>query len=576
MSVQPDEIRASDVSYMPIVAAYVKELGIVEEVNRLCPTKSEVNAGQVVLALILDTLSGRSPLYKLEQSFVHQDMELLFGEYISPSKFNDDAVGRTMDALFEAGTGLILTAAAVNAVKRYDLQTQCVHHDTTSLSVYGEYDLYQDPNHSHPFHITRGFNKDHRADLKQIVQSLLCVDRGIPVSSKLVNGNESDKVINRNLLNEVSEKMRQLGQYDPVYVADSALVTKENMDLLSDKTKGCRFVTRFPRTYKECPEAVRRAIEHNTWKDLGILSPQRAAGKRKPAHYLCFETDVELYGRRYRALVVHSDALDKKSVKKFERAVEQDKADLTKILTAQQKISYACLLDAQRALSRIPRGKFHYVVGEIHEVPRYPTGRPKAESTRIPLRIDYRLVFRIEKDEGAMSRAQREAGCFVLLTNVPKEGPRSMDSYELLATYKAQDTIERNFGFLKDEAIVNSLFLKTPARIEVLGLVLVLSLMVWRLMESTMRLSLERSGSSVEGWDKKPTHRPTSLMITMMFLSMVVIRTPDRRFLANGLNARQQKYLEILGVSHQVFTDPQALRGAGVSREKVSWDTRRF
>jgi transposase len=122
-----------------------------------------------------------------------------------------------------------------------------------------------------------------------------------------VNGNESDKVINRNLLNEVSEKMRQLGQDDPVYVGDSALVTKDNLDLLSDKNKGCRFVTRFPRTYKECLEAVRRAVEHGTWQDLGILSPQRATAKRKPAHYHCFETDVKLYGRRYRALVVYLD-----------------------------------------------------------------------------------------------------------------------------------------------------------------------------------------------------------------------------------------------------------------------------
>jgi len=66
MSGGPDEIRASDVSLLPIVASYVKRLGIVDEVNRLCPTKSGVQAGQVVLALILNTISGRSPFYKLE------------------------------------------------------------------------------------------------------------------------------------------------------------------------------------------------------------------------------------------------------------------------------------------------------------------------------------------------------------------------------------------------------------------------------------------------------------------------------------------------------------------------------
>jgi transposase len=553
MTFRPEEIRAGDVSFLPIIAAYVNKLGIVDEVNRLCPTMSDLSAGQVVKALILDTLSGRSPLYRIEQSFIHQDMELLFGEDISPSKFNDDAVGRCMDALFDTGTGMILTAAVLSAFKQYNLETQNVHHDTTSVTVHGDYDLYQDSNHNHPFVINRGFNKDHRHDLKQIVHSLLCVDRGIPVSAKLVNGNESDKVINKNLLGEVSKKMRELGQDDPIYVADSALVTEDNLDLLNDKDKGCRFITRLPRTYKECREVVTRAVEQNQWTEIGTISPQRASAKRKPAHYRCFESEVVLYGRRYRALVFHSDALDKKSVKKFERQMELDKTDLTKIKKDHEKIIYACLPDAQRALSRLPRGKFHCIAGEICEVYHYPKGRPKDDEVRTPTRIDYQLDLRIEPDEKAISPSQQEAGCFVLLTNILEH---SMTSYDILATYKAQDMVERNFGFLKDEAIVNSLFLKTPARIEVLGLILVLSLMVWRLMERTMRLSLQISGSKVQGWDKKPTSSPTSLMITNMFLSMVVIRTPEKRFLANGLNATQLEYLKILDVSHRVFIDP--------------------
>ncbi len=68
MGDQPEEMRASDVGVLPVVAEYVKRLGIVDEVNRLCPSKRGVTAGQVMLALILDTISGRTPLYKLEQS----------------------------------------------------------------------------------------------------------------------------------------------------------------------------------------------------------------------------------------------------------------------------------------------------------------------------------------------------------------------------------------------------------------------------------------------------------------------------------------------------------------------------
>lgn len=573
MSVRPEEIQAADVGFLPIIAAYVKRLGIVDEVNRLCPTRSDVNAGQVVLALILDTLSGRSPLYKLERSFVGLDMELLFGENIPPSKLNDDVVGRTMDALFDAGTGLILTAVALSAVKQYTLVTQASHHDTTSVSVYGDYDLYQDANHGHPFVITRGFNKDHRPDLKQIIHSLLCVDLGIPVAARMVNGNESDKVINRNVLSEVAEKMRQLGQEDPIYVGDSALVTEENLNLLADPKKGCRFITRLPRTYNECRDVVAWSVEREEWSDLGTISPQRPTAKRKPAHYHCFEAEVDLYGRRYRALVVHSDALDNKSVKKIERQIEQDKADLTKLKAEHEKISYACIPDAHRALSRLPRGRFHRLAGEMRQVPHFPRGRPKAGDERIPTRIDYRLTLRLEPDQESIARAQREAGCFVLLTNILKEGKRGMGSYDLLATYKRQDMVERNFGFLKDQAIVNSLFLKTPARIEALGLILVLSLMVWRLMERSMRLSLEADSTTIEGWDKKATSRPTSLMIVMMFSSMVVIRIRDRRFLANGLSATQQRYLEILGVSHRVFTHPHPEDIRTPFPDTKSWET---
>ncbi len=351
------------------------------------------------------------------------------------------------------------------------------------------------------------------------------------------------------------------------------MVTQDNLELLADEEKGCRFITRLPRTYKECREVVAQAAAQERWEDLGVISPQRSTPKRKPAHYYGYEAEVTLYGRRYRALVVHSDALDKKSAKKLESEAAQDNNQLMRLKEEQEKISYACLPDAQRALTRLPRGRFHRMSGEVYEVAHYPKGRPKAGEDRVPARIDYRLSLRLELDEEALTRRRYEAGCFALLTNIAQEGPRGMASYGLLATYKAQDAVERNFGFLKDDAIVNSLFLKTPARIEVLGLVLVLSLMVWRLMERTMRRCLQERGGVVEGWDKKTTSRPTSLMIVMMFLSMVVIRIHNKRILANGMSQRQRAYLDILGVPPGVFTEPQSPPRVEPCEHGRSWET---
>jgi hypothetical protein len=54
--------------------------------------------------MILDTLSGRSPLYRLEEFFTHQDTALLLGKAVPPEAFQDDTVGRVLERLYATGT----------------------------------------------------------------------------------------------------------------------------------------------------------------------------------------------------------------------------------------------------------------------------------------------------------------------------------------------------------------------------------------------------------------------------------------------------------------------------------------
>jgi transposase len=487
-----ESIRASDMRYLPIVSAYARTLGVVEEIDRLCSHERGISPGRVVLALMVDALSGRTPLFRLPQAFAKVDTELLLGEAIPPEKLNDDAVGRVLDRLYEVGASKVLAAVALRAVKLFDLDTTHVHHDTTSHSVYGDYDLYGEEAPDQPFVITFGFSKDHRSDLKQLVHCLICVDDGISIYSKCENGNLSDKTVNRNLIPKMMERMAELGQDNFLYVADSALVTPENLALMDDWTSGFRFVSRLPASYKECGRAIAKAVMQDSWHDLGTLSEEPATSKRKPAHYHGFETMVDLYGVWYRALVLHSDAYDERRAKKLERTLERDKVEVERIASEQEKIEYACRPDAQAAVSRLPKGRFHELAGRIEERPIYTTGRPKADGTRKIRRTTYRLKIDLRPREDAIASARKEAGCFVLITNEPEEAVGGLTSRELLRAYQDQHSVEKNFGFLKDPVIVNALFLKSPRRIEALGLVLVLALMVWRLMERTMRNLPER------------------------------------------------------------------------------------
>jgi transposase len=512
-------------------------------------------------------------LYRLERSFEKMDLELLLGVDVPASKLNDDAVGRTLDRLYEVGTGKVLSAVALRAVKMFGLDTSRVHHDTTSVNVSGDYDVYNNPDHEHPFVITFGFSKANRFDLKQLVHSLLCVDHGIPIYSKYENGNASDKVVNKDLMSRIVDKMRELGERNFLVVVDSAGVTKENLVLCSDPETWFLLLSRLPASYKECGAAISKAVEQDQWEDLGVLSEQSAGPARPSAHYKGFETVVTLYGIEFRALVVHSSAHDKRRTKKLERLMEQDLSNLAKAKTEKEKIEYACLPDAMAARSRLPKGQFHRLSATVEKVPKYGRGRPKKDGTKNLIGMRYRLQIEIERREQAIFKAEKEAGCFVLLTNVPVEGENGVGSKDLLVAYKAQDTIERNFGFLKDDLIVNSLFLKTPARIEALGLILVLTLMVWRLMERTMRLSLSQRGATVTGWEKRQTARPTSFMMTTHFPSVIVIRTDSGRFLSEPLSPVQLAYIAALGLSPEIFVCPDRTCPNRSKRCLKSWET---
>jgi hypothetical protein len=135
----PPEIEVYPVHHLPIIKAYADQLGLVGLINHYVPTEMEVDAGTIVLGLVLDTLSGRSPLYRLEEFFAAQDTELLLGKAVPASACNDDAVGRGLDRLYDFGTLKLFTACAVRAAARFGLERRYVHFDTTCRSAWGDY-----------------------------------------------------------------------------------------------------------------------------------------------------------------------------------------------------------------------------------------------------------------------------------------------------------------------------------------------------------------------------------------------------------------------------------------------------
>ena len=117
----PFTIEVYPVQHLPIIKAYADQLGPVGLINYYIPTEMNVDAGTVVLGLVLDTLSGRSPLYRLAEFFAQPDTALLLGQAVPPQAFTDATVGRGLDRLYACGPRRLLTACAVRAVMRFGL-----------------------------------------------------------------------------------------------------------------------------------------------------------------------------------------------------------------------------------------------------------------------------------------------------------------------------------------------------------------------------------------------------------------------------------------------------------------------
>src|SRR5438132_11209432 len=101
-------IEAYQVQHLPIVKAYADKIGLVEAMNEVVPTEMTIDPGTIVLGMILDTLSGRSPLYRLEEFFTHQDTALLLGKTVAQEAFQDDTVGRVLESMLDTGTRMVL------------------------------------------------------------------------------------------------------------------------------------------------------------------------------------------------------------------------------------------------------------------------------------------------------------------------------------------------------------------------------------------------------------------------------------------------------------------------------------
>jgi len=539
-----NKMNITQAGHLPVVAAFCRKIGLTDTVNSAVPTEMAVDVGTVVKLMVLDTLSGRSPLYRLERFARSVDTGLLLGKNIPPQAFNDTTLGRAMDAIYAVGTEKLFSQVAFRAARAFPLELDMrhLHFDTTSVSVWGDYPLCNEEEDQ--LQVVNGHSKDHRPDLRQFLVKMLCIHHNIPIVGGCENGNASDKTINNAVLTNLSKYMAKhgLGEGAFVYVAHSAMVTPNNLHALGDNL----FISRLPFNYKETERVVLDALREGKWAkvETKVLS----SGTRKAAKYRVCDMRVTLSQKSYRAVVVHSDAHDKRRQKKLDRRLTESREKAMGLLNKARKVEYFCREDTKAAAEKLHSEKpaYHSCQCRVKEKVMYTRGRPPKNKERKISRVRYILVGEVVSRLDEIKRIREASGCFVLLTNTPTTGEMAHSPQDVLTAYKEQHGIERNFGFLKDPLFVNDMFVKRPDRIEVLGFILLTSLLVWNLMEHVMRQYLKRTDSTVPGWDHKVTQTPTSFMMTTKFKGVLVVEVDGEWRFTAPLTSEQRQYVQAL------------------------------
>ncbi len=520
------EMKVENLDHLGLIAGLVDEIGIVQKINELIGEQPGeiVSPGLVVKAMIINGLGMVSaPLYLFSKFFEGKAIEHLLGAGIQASHLNDDRLGRVLDKLYLAGITKTFTTIALEAAQKFELKTDTSHLDSSSFHLHGKYEqelpsvsfssTEMDGNQSDnssinhqtspiPIQITYGYSRDHRPDLKQFILDLICSGDGdVPLFLRVASGNESDNSIFASICQDFKKQLN----LDSLMVADSALYTAPNLEMLSN----LRWLTRVPLSLKQSQQLVSQ-LNESEFHQSSVTG------------YSWSEHKSNYGGIAQRWLVVESSLRRDADQRKLSKNLKKAEIEGQKKLRELSNIEFACEADAVTAASRLSKQLKYHNLTQISS--REATAKPGTNSTishdnSSSSSLIFKVQAQLEIDASVIACITKASGRFILATNVLDASQLNPD--EMIVKYKEQQAAERGFGFLKDPLFfTDSVFLKSPERIEALTLVMGLCLLVYTLGQRLLRQNLQLTNKTVKNQLGKGTNRPTLRWIFQSFQSI--------------------------------------------------------
>jgi transposase len=531
LNVSKKDVSSKVLDHLGLVVATINKLGIAEHIDRILPmTKgAKTTNGQRASAMILNGLGFIDDrLYLFPKFLENKPVEKLLGEGLCAENFNDDALGRFLDTVHEYGESKLFSELALPIALKHKLLNKSVHFDTTSLSVYGEYEDTEESSTEpmekqdqandcetttdNRLQLSKeakpeyGHAKNRRFDLKQMTLLLATTGAsGFPIWMESHSGNASDK----KTLEEAASRMQKFCKAlesapSFLYVGDSAMYAncvKYGSDLL--------WLSRVPENMK---------ISKN------LLLQQDVDWIELDNGYKIHAVKQYYGGVQQRWVLVFSEAAYAREIVTLNKNIQKENDEFTKILWHLGNQCFGCQKDIDTEVTKISRKlKYHQINYEIQAVNKHTgKGRPKKDSQ--PDKVEYKVVASLALDNSAVDNAKLTKGRFILATN--QMDSTALPDKEILPTYKEQSGTESGFKFIKDDTFeVDSIFLKKPGRISALMMVMTLCLMVYSYAQYWLRQQLSTHDETITSQSGKETKIPSMKWVYRLFFGVCVLHS---------------------------------------------------
>ncbi|HWR25551.1 MAG TPA: IS1634 family transposase [Methanosarcina sp.] len=522
--------RTRFLGHLGLMVGVFREFEVDKLIDEKLPKGRDHNVPHSVciLAMVLNGLGfiGQR-LYLFPDFFKNISTERLFGDSITREDLNQYVIGETLDRIVKYGPTKLFTEITLHIMTRLPIPVHCLHADTTSVSVYGDYDDEE----TESIDITFGIPKNGRWDLKQFVLSLIVNQHGIPLFMNTHSGNASDKNTILEAIKSLKSALRPESKV--YYVADSSFYTENNLQNIGSSF----WISRVPATITEAKELLTANLNMKTLK-----SDDR---------YSFYQTFVEYGGVKQKWVLLLSHKMKEKKEetfrKKLEKEVEKAETSLKKLKGEDFFCEEDALKAAKKWIQDFPSVSFEKM--DLKTIKKREAGKRGRPSKDEESKTYYRIDGSIKVNDAFVLKEMEKMGLFILASNDISLSPEDMLKY-----YKGQDNVEKGFRFLKSDTFnVSKVFLKNKSRIEALTMIMVLCLMIYSIAEWKLRTKLEEENETVPDQKGKPTKRPTMRWIIFNFQGITELISQKEGKIESEILNLEEVHWKILGLMGEKY-----------------------